>query len=103
MSTAAADTTNLAPEDIRYIKEHLGDWLTEQSLGKPPAVYEIELREQMDKRFEAMQKEMDRRLDAVDRRFEMLAQRMDSFMLWLYAITLTVGGLIAVAVFKLWS
>ncbi len=38
---------NLAPEDIRFIKDHLGEWLAEQSLGKPPAVYEIELRERM--------------------------------------------------------
>jgi len=47
MSTAAADTTNLAPADIRYIKDHLGEWLTEQSLDKPPAAYEIERRERM--------------------------------------------------------
>ena len=33
--------TNLAAEDIAYIKEHLGEWLAEKSLGKPPAVYEI--------------------------------------------------------------
>ncbi|WP_246237505.1 hypothetical protein [Caldichromatium japonicum] len=35
----------LAQEDIDYIKAHLGEWLAEQSLGHPPAVYEIELRE----------------------------------------------------------
>jgi hypothetical protein len=72
----------LAQEDVRFIKEHLGEWLAEQSLGKPPAVYELELRErmvrveeelkhqrelmrqvfeQMDKRFEAMQVSMDKR------------------------------------------
>ena len=38
---------SLAQEDIQFIKEHLGEWLAEQSLGKPPAVYEIELRERM--------------------------------------------------------
>jgi len=37
----------LAKEDIDFIKQHLGEWLAEQSLGKPPAVYEIELRERM--------------------------------------------------------
>jgi len=48
MSTATADNTmNLAAEEIRFIKEHLGEWLAEQSLGKPPAVYEVELREWM--------------------------------------------------------
>ena len=34
----------LAQEDIDYIKAHLGAWLAEQSLGKPPVVYGIELR-----------------------------------------------------------
>ena len=34
----------LAKEDIQFIKEHLGEWLAERSLGKPPAVYEGELR-----------------------------------------------------------
>ena len=33
----------LAQEDISFINDHLGEWLAEQSLGKPPAVYEIEL------------------------------------------------------------
>jgi len=47
MSTARADTMNLATEDIQFIKEHLGEWLAEQSLGKPAAVYGIELRERM--------------------------------------------------------
>jgi len=117
MSTAAADTTNLAAGDIRFIKEHLGEWLAEQSLGKPAAVYEIELRErmvrveeelkhqreliktileQMDKRFEAV----DKRFDAVDKRFEALTRRIDRFMIWSYAVTLTVGGLV-VTILKL--
>lgn len=106
---------SLAAEDIRFIKEHLGEWLAEQSLGKPPAVYEIELRErilrveeelkhqcellktileQMDKRFDLMQEEM-------DRRFEGLTRRIDRFMMWSYATTLTVGGLV-VTILKLW-
>ena len=34
----------LAQEDIQFIKDHLGEWLAEHSLGKPPAVYEIEMR-----------------------------------------------------------
>lgn len=37
----------LTQEDIEFIKANMGDWLAEQSLGKPPAVYEIELRERM--------------------------------------------------------
>jgi chromosome segregation ATPase len=126
----------LAQEDIQFIKDHLGEWLAEKSLGKPPAVYEIELRErmvrveeelrhqreliktlieQMDKRFDAMQQQMDKRFDAADkrfdaadkrfdaaeRRFDSLARRIDRFMIWSFATTLTVGGLV-VAALKLW-
>jgi len=28
----------LAQEDLQFIRDHLGEWLAEQSLGKPPAV-----------------------------------------------------------------
>jgi DNA anti-recombination protein RmuC len=148
----------LAQEDIQFIKDHLGAWLAEQSLGKPPAVYEIELRERMvrveeelkhqreliktlieqmdkrfdamqkqldqrsdeigkrfdavqkqadqrsdeiDKRFDAMQQQLDQRFDLVDKRFETLTRRIDRFMVWSYATTLTVGGLV-VAALKLW-
>ena len=35
----------LAEEDLQqigeYVKRHIGDWMAEQSLGKPPVVYEI--------------------------------------------------------------
>jgi len=126
----------LAKEDIQFIKDHLGEWLAEQSLGKPPAVYEIELRErmvrveeelkhqreliktlieQMDKRFDGVDKRfdgVDKRLDGVDKRFESmqkqmddrfdaLTRRIDRFMVWSFATTLTVGALI-VAALRLW-
>ncbi|NCC27402.1 MAG: hypothetical protein EOM22_04405 [Gammaproteobacteria bacterium] len=95
----------LAREDIEFIKAHLGEWLAEQSFAKPPAVYEIELRErmvrveeelrhqreliqailvQMDKRFDAVEKRfeqiqlnMDKRFEAVDKRFEQMQLNMD--------------------------
>ena len=90
---------SLAQEDIEFIKQHLGEWLTEVSLGKPPAVYEIELHErmvrveealkhqgeliqqliqQMDKRFEQVDKrfeQMEKRFEQVDKRFEQMDQR----------------------------
>ncbi len=121
--------TVLQEEDIEFIKRHLGEWLAEQSLGKPPAVYEIELRErmvrveeelkrqrelirtileQMDKRFDAMQQQMDKRFEQVDKRFEQmdkrfeeLTRRIDRFMVWSFGITLSTGGLV-VALLKLW-
>ena len=89
---------NLADSDIAYIKAHLGEWLAEQSLGKPPAVYEIELRERMvrveeelrhqrelmqqgfaqiDKRFEAMREDMDKRFEQVDKRLEQIDKRFE--------------------------
>ncbi|RQD67099.1 MAG: hypothetical protein D5R98_01220 [Desulfonatronovibrio sp. MSAO_Bac4] len=34
-------------DQVNYLKEQMPLWLAEQSLGKPPAVYEIELRERM--------------------------------------------------------
>ncbi|MBK5937864.1 hypothetical protein [Halochromatium roseum] len=88
----------LAQEDIQFIKAHLGEWLAEQSLGKPPAVYEIELRERMvrveeelkhqrelmregfermDERFIALRTDMDQRFQQVDQRFEQANKRHD--------------------------
>jgi len=105
----------LGPDDIQFIKDHLGEWLAERSLGKPPAVYEMELRErmvrveeelkhqrepiktlieQMDKRFEAVEK----RFEAVQKRFEALILRIDRFMFWSFATTLAVGGLVVAAI-----
>ena len=51
---------SLAQEDIEFIKQHLGEWLTEVSLGKPPAVYEIELRERMARVEEALKHQGER-------------------------------------------
>lgn len=91
----------LAHEDIDYIKRHLGEWLAEQSLGKPPAVYEIELRERMvrveeelkhqralmqqgfslmEKRFEQIDKrfeQVEKRFEHIDKRFEQVEKRLD--------------------------
>jgi hypothetical protein len=105
----------LAEEDIRYIKQHLGEWLAEQSLGKPPAVYEIELRErmvrveeelkhqrelmrqgfeQMDKRFE----QVDKRFEQVDKRFDEMLKRHDKHFLWLIGFIATSAGLVIAAI-----
>jgi len=55
----------------------------------PPTLVKTIL-EQMDKRFEAMQNEM-------NRRFENLTRRIDRFMFWSFTITLTVGGFVVAA------
>ncbi len=88
----------LAREDIEFIKIHLGEWLAEQSMGKPPVVYEVELRErivrveeelkhqrelmmqgfeQMDKRLETMQEQMHKRFEQVDQRFEQVDRHFE--------------------------
>ncbi len=84
---ARIDHMALAQEDIEYIKTHIGAWLAEQSLGKPPLVYEIELRERMVRVEEELRHQreliqtilvqMDKRFDAVDRRFEQMQSAMD--------------------------
>ncbi len=101
--TLAQEDLDLIKQQLGdYVKENLGVWLAEQSLGKPPVVYEVELRERMvrveeelrhqrelmregfaqidkrleqvDKRFEAMQANMDKRFEQVDKRFESIQQ-----------------------------
>ena len=52
------------------------------------------LREDMDKRFE----QVDKRFEQVDKRFDQLTARMDHFMIWSFATTLTVGGIVIAAI-----
>ena len=65
--------------------------------------------EQVDKRFEQMQVEAVKRFEQVDKRFEQmqvetakrfdqLTSRMDHFMIWSFATTLTVGGIVIAAI-----
>ncbi|MGE5154964.1 MAG: hypothetical protein ACM3ST_13235 [Bdellovibrio bacteriovorus] len=104
------------------MKDHLGEWLAERSLGKPPVVCEIELRErmvrveeelkhqreliktilvEMDKRFDAVDKRFEAMQQQMDKRFEELTRRIDRFMFWSFGLTVSVGALIF-AVLKLW-
>ena len=54
--------------------------------------------EQVDKRFEQIMLEMNTRFTQVDKRFEALTSRIDRFMIWSFATTLTVGGLVVAAI-----
>jgi exonuclease VII large subunit len=61
--------------------------------------------EQVDRRFEQMQVEtakrfeqVDKRFEQVDKRFDQLTSRMDHFMIWSFATTLTVGGIVIAAI-----
>jgi hypothetical protein len=76
--------------------EHLDkDLRTEMSaLNKEWREEMILLRQDMDKRFE----QVDRRFEEVDKRFEVLTSRIDHFMVWSFATTFTVGGLVIAAI-----
>ena len=54
--------------------------------------------EQVDKRFEQMQAEAAKRFEQVDKRFEQLTSRIDHFMMWSFATTVSVGGMIVAAI-----
>ena len=88
----------LSQDDIDFIKANMADWLIEQSLGKPVAVYEIELRErmvrveeelkhqrelmregfaQMERRHQELRADMLARFAQVDKRFEQVDKRFE--------------------------
>ena len=54
--------------------------------------------EQVDKRFEQMHTETAKRFEQVDKRFEQLTSRIDHFMIWSFATTISVGGIIIAAI-----
>jgi len=54
----------------------------------------IELRKDMDKRFE----QVDKRFEQVDKRFDVITTRMDRFMIWSFATTVSVGGIVIAAI-----
>ena len=60
-----------------------------------------DMREDMDKRFALVDKrfeQFDKRFEQVDKRFETMIGRMDSMMIWSFATTLTVGGIVIAAI-----
>jgi chaperonin cofactor prefoldin len=114
-----------------YLKNNLARIISEQSLAKPPVVYEIELRErmvrveeelknqrelmnrgfeQMDKRFEQVDKrfeQVERRFEQVERRFEQIDKRFDEvnkrlFQFMIWSFGLTVSAAgVIIAVMKM--
>ena len=51
---------------------------------------DVDLRTEM----KALREDMDKRFEQVDKRFEQLTSRIDHFMVWSFATTLTVGGIV---------
>ena len=129
----------------RYVQEHLAEWLPEQPYRPADRIYTIELGErivrveeelknqrelmkqgfdQIDKRMEMMQIDMDRRFEQVDKQLELMQANMDKrfeqvdkqfdgvntrleaietkmfqFMVWSSGFTATVAGIV-VAIIK---
>ena len=55
---------------------------------------DVELRNEMID----LRKDMDKRFEQVDKRFEQLTARIDQFMVWSFATTVSVGGIIVAAI-----
>ncbi|MDP1558265.1 MAG: hypothetical protein Q8K59_04150, partial [Nitrosomonas sp.] len=111
----------LAKEDIEEIQNLIAKAFSERpEVNQVNVRYELEIRKRIvrveeelkhqrelmiegfnrvDKRFEQMVLEMNTRFTQVDKRFEALTSRIDRlFMIWSFATTLTVGGLIVAAI-----
>ena len=56
------------------------------------------LREDMDKRFEQVDKRFEQMQAETAKRFEQLTLRIDHFMIWSFATTVSVGGMIVAAI-----
>ena len=68
----------LTHDDIAFIKDNMASWLIERGLGKPTAVYEIEMRERMVRVEEALKHQREltlERLARMERRLEQLEKR----------------------------
>ena len=66
---------------------------------------DVELREDMKSMNERLSSEMktlrediDKRFEQVDKRFEQLTSRIDRFMIWSFAVTISVGGMVVAAI-----
>lgn len=103
-------------EELKHQRElmmegfHRVDKRFEQLIGEMNARFaqvdkrfeQVEKRfEQMEKRFEQIDKrfeQVEKRFEQIDRRFEVMTTRIDRFMVWSFATTLTVGGIVIAAI-----
>jgi len=79
-------------EDIQALDKRLSGEM--QSMNERLGKEMQELRKDMDKRFE----QVDKRFEQVDKRFEMLISRIDHFMIWSFATSFTMAGLVVAAI-----
>ena len=79
-------------EDIQSLDKRLSGEM--QSMNERLSKEMQELRKDMDKRFE----QVDKRFEQLDKRFELLTSRIDHFMIWSFATTLTMSGLVVASI-----
>ncbi len=78
--------------EMRELREDMDKRFEQAKLDTAKQFEQVEKRfEQVDKRFEQMQIE-------TTKRFEQLTSRIDHFMIWSFATTVSVGGLIVAAI-----
>ena len=56
------------------------------------------MNERLGKEMQELRKDMDKRFEQVDKRFEMLISRIDHFMIWSFATSVTMAGLVIAAI-----
>jgi hypothetical protein len=56
------------------------------------------LREDLTNDMKTLRQDMDKRFEQVDKRFESLVTRMDRLMIWTFATTVSVGGIVIAAI-----
>ena len=56
------------------------------------------MNERLSSEMRELRKDMDKRFEQVDKRFELLTSRIDHFMMWSFATTVSVGGMIVAAI-----
>jgi predicted RNase H-like nuclease (RuvC/YqgF family) len=85
--------------EMQSMNERLGKEM--QSMNERLGKEMQDLRKDMDKRFEQVDKrfeQVDKRFEQVDKRFEMLVSRIDHFMIWSFATSFTMAGLVVAAI-----
>ncbi|MDP2902892.1 MAG: hypothetical protein Q8N96_07250 [Methylovulum sp.] len=86
-----AQTNHFAHLDIE-LREDI------QTLDKRLSGEMQNMNERLSKEMQELRKDMDKRFEQVDKRFEALTTRIDRFMIWSFATTLTTGGIVIAAI-----
>ena len=98
IAKAFSERPEVSQINVRYELEIRGRIVRVDEEQKRQRELMIESLNRVDKRFEQIIQAMNTRFTQVDKRFEVLTTRIDRFMIWSFATTLTAGGLIVEAI-----